>query len=137
MDISVIVSKYTINKLDKLLNNYHNQFILDLQRKHQVCLQSYLIPDKKKKNLSQSKTKEDTNTCQDRCMARIWNNGYGGQCHRIKKESDYCLLHYKQSQRKGLPHGRIDMPCPKILPKLSIQPFTPNKKIRVKKSVLH
>ena len=53
MDVSVIVSKKTLNQLDQFLNYHHNHFVKKLEEKHQVSLQSYLrIENKiKKKNL--------------------------------------------------------------------------------------
>ena len=47
--------------------------------------------------------------CQ-RCMARIWNRGKGGQCTRRRAgEGDYCANHAKGPLR----HGRIDERAPK------------------------
>ena len=57
----------------------------------------------------------------DKCMARIWNNGFGAQCSRNPfEESDYCKLHLKKSEiccepaenKKGLWFGRIDQERP-------------------------
>ena len=69
-------------------------------------------------------------------MARIWNKGYGGQCRQYSKgDQDYCTIHLKHFQNGHLPHGRIDMPCPKILPKLATQPFREPKIITIKRKV--
>ena len=126
MDVSVIVSKSTLKQLDQFLIYHQNQFVKKLEIENQISLDSYLIPE-----IKQKKKKSRDKSC---CLARIWNKGYGGQCKRFKKEGhDYCLLHLKQFQEGCLPHGRIDTPCPKILPKLRVQPFTPTKSIRVKK----
>lgn len=128
MDVSVIVSKSTLNQLDQFLIYHQNQFIKKLESEHQISLDSYLIEEKKQKN---KKKKSENRNC---CLARIWNKGYGGQCKRFQKEGhDYCLLHLKQSQQGHLPHGRIDTPCPKILTRLRVQPFTPTKRITIKK----
>lgn len=131
MDVSVIVSKKTLNQLDQFLNYHHNHFVKKLEEKHQVSLQSYLKIEnkiKKKKSGHESKNSE----CP--CMARIWNKGYGGQCRKHSQQGyEYCSIHLKHFQNGHLPHGRIDMPCPKTLPKLDIQPFSPTKKIIIKK----
>ena len=43
----------------------------------------------------------------DRCKARIWNNGYGGQCTRNKHGDHHCLSHQKK-----LKYGNIDDELP-------------------------
>merc|ERR1719374_409171 len=44
------------------------------------------------------------------CLARIWNNGKGGQCGRPPHGAgDFCSTHIKQLEsNKGLSHGRVD-----------------------------
>tara|TARA_B110000285_G_scaffold194218_1_gene223731 strand:+ start:891 stop:1439 length:549 start_codon:yes stop_codon:yes gene_type:complete len=45
----------------------------------------------------------------NKCMARLWNDHYGGQCSHNKKEKDYCMVHYKLIKKRGiLQFGRID-----------------------------
>ena len=133
MDVSVIVSKKTLNQLDQFLNYHHNLFVRELEATHQVSLESYLKINikketKKKRNVKKSVCSE----CP--CMARIWNKGYGGQCRKLSQQGhEYCSIHLRHFQNGHLPHGRIDMPCPKILPKLDIQPFSPTKRIIIKK----
>jgi hypothetical protein len=47
----------------------------------------------------------------DRCMARIWNRGKGGQCIRLKlKNCDFCSQHKEKNK-----HGRIDEAVPRDL----------------------
>ena len=49
----------------------------------------------------------------DKCMARIWNDHYGGQCSRKKTKGDYCTVHKNIIEKKGLlQFGRIDEPRP-------------------------
>ena len=38
----------------------------------------------------------------NKCIARIWNEGYGGQCSckGNKEYNDYCLTHYKKGGEK-------------------------------------
>lgn len=132
MDVSVIVSKKTLNQLDQFLNYHHNLFIGELEKEHQVSLQSYLKIEKKNKKRNPGK---ETRNLGCPCMARIWNKGYGGQCSKKSTPGhDYCSIHLKHFQNGHLPHGRIDMSCPKILPKLDIQPFSPTKRIIIKKN---
>ena len=120
MDVSVIVSKNTLKQLDQFLIYHQNQFIKRLENENQISLKSYLIEKKPQDRIC--------------CLARIWNKGYGGQCSRFRiKGHDYCLLHFKQFQQGHLPHGRIDTPCPKILPRLCVQPFETTKTIKIKK----
>jgi len=50
----------------------------------------------------------------DRCMARVWNRGQGGQCSRRRTEdSELCGQHDLEAQQRGLTHGRIDGEIPK------------------------
>ena len=131
MDVSVIVSKKTLNQLDQFLNYHHNLFVKKLEEEHQISLQSYLKTEKK---IKKNNSVKETRTSECLCMARIWNKGYGGQCRKYSQQGhDYCSIHLKHFQNGHLPHGRIDMPCPKILPKLNIQPFSPTKKIIITK----
>jgi hypothetical protein len=45
---------------------------------------------------------------QQRCMARTWNGGKGGQCAQPRcNNSDTCLTH-----SQSCPHGRVDGPIP-------------------------
>lgn len=44
----------------------------------------------------------------ERCMARVWNRGKGGQCTRRRNGCEFCMGH----QNCGIKHGRIDEPPP-------------------------
>lgn len=45
----------------------------------------------------------------NKCMARLWNDRYGGQCSRTKNKGDYCTIHQNILNKKGLlQFGRID-----------------------------
>ena len=49
----------------------------------------------------------------NKCMARLWNDKYGGQCSRTKTKGDYCSIHQNILNKKGLlQFGRIDEPKP-------------------------
>ena len=56
MDVSVIVSKNTLKQLDQFLIYHQNQFIKRLENEKQVSLESYLIEEKKQKNIKKKKT---------------------------------------------------------------------------------
>ncbi len=61
---------------------------------------------------------------EQRCTARIWNRGKGGQCSRKQKEGDVklCTQHLKEyCMEKTLRHGWFHEPPPKEV-------FTPAKK---------
>lgn len=36
-----------------------------------------------------------------KCIARVWNNGFGKQCSRFKEDRGLCKIHCKQLQKKG------------------------------------
>ena len=49
----------------------------------------------------------------DKCMARLWNDHYGGQCSHTKVKGDYCNVHNKiLIKYDRLQFGRIDEPKP-------------------------
>lgn len=52
-------------------------------------------------------------TPENRCVARIWNHGEGGQCTRPKKYGDFCHQHQMPDKR---PHGIMSEESP-IKPK--------------------
>lgn len=55
--------------------------------------------------ISREKFKKKKN----RCMARLWNDHYGGQCSCSRKKGDYCIKHSNMIQKYGvLRFGRID-----------------------------
>ena len=58
---------------------------------------------------------------QDKCLSRVWNNGFGKQCSRCQKTDKYCQLHYNEIENHGfLKHGNIMEPPPKTFKKMSI-----------------
>lgn len=57
----------------------------------------------------------------DKCLSRVWNNGFGKQCSRCQKTDKYCQLHYNEIENHGyLKHGNIMEPPPKTFKKMSI-----------------
>tara|TARA_Y100000591_G_C21767287_1_gene663528 strand:- start:224 stop:637 length:414 start_codon:yes stop_codon:yes gene_type:complete len=61
----------------------------------------------KKNNYNSNLNKED------RCLARVYNNGKGAQCKRSKKHDDLCTLHYNILIKEDkLKYGLITEPKP-------------------------
>lgn len=103
---------YDYNK--SILNKLCHDFNLDKKVVFDKYLEKKLniIDDPK---ISIEITKKITNkkipSVDDRCMARIWNRGKGGQCTRKKcNNNDYCLQHSITQK-----HGRIDENVPRNL----------------------
>ena len=69
-----------------------------------------LVPEKKEKVIICKKQKGRKLPCDDqRCMARIWNRGKGGQCTRFRKEgAEFCCQHLEKRK-----HGKISEEPPK------------------------
>lgn len=61
------------------------------------------------KTLIKKKNKKKILITTHKCLARVWNNGLGGQCSRKQKCNGFCLGHWKKLQAGNLPHGRIDV----------------------------
>lgn len=52
--------------------------------------------------------RRDVANPEDRCKARIWNRGRGGQCTRAAKADELCTHHHKELEKEGkLRHGWI------------------------------
>jgi hypothetical protein len=54
---------------------------------------------------------------EERCNARVWNRGRGGQCSRRRaKECEFCGHHMKMYEKDGkLHHGRMNDPPPAMV----------------------
>ena len=56
-----------------------------------------------------------------KCIARVWNNGFGKQCSRFKEDGGLCRIHCNQFQKKmELPLKTIYDEKPKYFNKYSI-----------------
>jgi hypothetical protein len=86
-----------INYAQKYINFLANEDNDNINRKIKTIENIISKRKKKKKKFNNSK-----------CLARIWNDGKGGQCSRKKKCNGFCLGHWKKYQNNSLPHGRID-----------------------------
>ena len=99
-----------INLLEKVSVRYglnRDDLIADFLPKQLVVVPNSKIVIEVKKCLKPHQIP----SAENRCMARVWNRGKGGQCTRnqIKvetTESEYCSQH--QKNRK---HGRINEPA--------------------------
>tara|TARA_Y100000589_G_scaffold219887_1_gene207509 strand:- start:533 stop:868 length:336 start_codon:yes stop_codon:yes gene_type:complete len=101
-DIHVKISKKSINMIGEFIRNKNEEILKKVAKKYNL--------DEKK--LIREILEEGEEIDKKRCMGRIWNDGYGGQCSRYVTEegSEYCRIHSKK-----LAHGRIDGECPKKL----------------------
>lgn len=102
-----IVLKYNHLNTDLTIENLQSDFKIDR------IYSTKTIKANREKGKKHRTPKED-----NRCMARVWNNGsvkknngniiYGGRCKRCKKEgSDLCGIH-----SKSLPHGKYNLDPP-------------------------
>ena len=84
-----------------------------------------LKSDKKKKKGSRSSVPSE-----ERCMARVWNGGKGGQCSRRGckgPKGDLCGNHARCLEEKGcLPQGRMDAEVPEnMISSVDSSPVSP------------
>lgn len=103
------MSKSNIPELKKMILQDYEKIFLDLSdyynlERNELLKQffGYLIEDNTK------------------CIARVWNKGFGKQCSRKKKDCDLCTLHLKQYKSKGLVLGTIYDEKPYYFNKYSI-----------------
>ena len=103
------ISIYTLNVIDNILCNYKKRILrdfydnfLDNKQKQQIdyfTFENQFIERKIDKPLIKFKTIDN-----EKCMAKIWINHYGGiQCSNKKNHGDYCLRHTTIQN-----YGRID-----------------------------
>ena len=99
-----VATKYNLDK-DELVNTFLKKEIT-LKPNNSI---SIVVTRKKIANKTEIKSEE-------RCQARIWNRGQGGQCTRKKcDKNDFCSQHVIKQK-----HGIITEPVdPKVFPKKS------------------
>jgi hypothetical protein len=122
-DVSVLISQETINSLQKGLVDQGINLIDYVKNNHHISTKQLLQNCRKKKQKKFNfdsfikKYNHNERLIKDHCLARTWNEGYGGQCNRSHNQgSNFCKLHKKQfDSEKGLPHGIIGHGCPKKL----------------------
>lgn len=105
--IKTSVSRKTLNDLDKIIQNYKEDLLKDINKNFNLGLSDEDLIKmflERKENIINYKQKNYINY--ENCMARVWIKKYGYfQCNRKKKCSgnDYCELH-----KNNLNYGRID-----------------------------
>lgn len=122
-DVSVLISQETIDALQNALSKQGKDFFKYLKNDHQISSKQLLKNCRKKKQKKFNfdsfikKYNHNERIIKGNCLARTWNEGYGGQCNRRHEQgSNFCKLHKKQfDSKKGLPHGLIGHGCPKKL----------------------
>jgi hypothetical protein len=99
---------------EKLLIKVADTFGLDIEVLKRECLAPLtLVPNQggggEKVKITRVKNPRGVPEEEDRCLARIWNRGMGGQCSRKKcgKESNLCRQH-----QVDLRHGYYERPPP-------------------------
>lgn len=118
------------NFLDEIIKNDLHNLCLSLIKYNKTLSIDFLkeryyptilLKNKQIKKRKKYKTKiNQIITSNNRCTARCWGGNknnvkynpiqkkwyYGTRCSRMKRQSSYCLMHYKQSKAsRGLPHG--------------------------------
>ncbi len=108
--LNAVSQQYGLNPQEVLTKFLPDDF--DVSPDEKLTLEkSQSTPDKQKNTLRKCKV-----PLNERCMARCWNGGAGGQCTRRKKVGDLCSNHNKIYTNTGtLPHGRVDQQPPKEL----------------------
>jgi len=122
-DVSVLISQETIDALQHSLYSQRKDFFRYLKNNHQISSIQIVKKCRKQKQKEFKfdrfikKYNHNERVIKGHCMARTWNEGYGGQCNRgYEKGFHFCKLHKKQfDSEKGLPHGIIGHGCPKKL----------------------
>ena len=78
-----------------------------------------LVPNTKTRiHIQKKNTETAVPKNEERCMARIWNRGKGGQCTRSRLRQEDAMSEYCSQHIKNRKHGRIDeKPSEEIFPK--------------------
>lgn len=89
---------------EQLLENVAKKYQLDVGKvKEEFLGPLVLIPEKKEKVIICKKQKgRKLPSDEQRCMARIWNRGKGGQCTRFRKEGADCCCQHLEKRKHGL-----------------------------------
>ena len=115
--------QYIFDLLQNELIEYNKKILMKIAQKHELDeadilaeflpKQLKLIPNEKEtiEIVHKNEPRKPPKVESERCMARIWNRGKGGQCIRLKlKECDFCSQHKEKNK-----HGRIDQEVPREL----------------------
>lgn len=83
--------RYKLNDdLKKYILEKYNDIFVDITEKQNTTRNKWLIENAPFIIIDKNK-----------CIARVWNNGFGKQCCRFKSNRNMCHIHYKQLQNKG------------------------------------
>ncbi len=96
--------KRVVNKYDLDENEVINEFLPTKLK---------IIPNEKKsvEIVHKATPRKPPENEKQRCMARVWNRGKGGQCIRFRiKNCEFCCQH-----KEKIKHGRIDEEVPREL----------------------
>ncbi len=111
------VPSYISQLLDEELQKVKLQVLQAVSAKYNIDLEDLkrtVLPDSSKVkphtdvNIKIIKTRKMMVEEGERCKARIWNRGTGGQCNRRHVKGELCSQHSTQLETKGtLKHGWI------------------------------
>ena len=118
-ELPVFVKSIFQNEINKIKINLIKQIANDYYLDEEELIKEYAcdinIISKKMENIEIVKKNKYNNDISKnhRCLARVYNNGKGGQCKRSKNIDNLCTLHYNQLQKNNkLKYGLITEPKP-------------------------
>jgi hypothetical protein len=88
------ISRYTLNKLDNVLNNYKKKILRDFHKINELSIdyqtfENSILERTIKKPIIKNKTQNI-----DKCHAYVWKKNYGKvQCNNSIKTSRFCKMH--------------------------------------------
>ena len=107
------------NEVNKIKINLIKQIAKDFHLDEEELIEQYTcdmkIINKNLENIQISRKNNYNSNIDkdDRCLARVYNNGKGAQCKRSKNEDDLCTLHNNLLLKNGkLKYGLINEPKP-------------------------
>lgn len=116
------IPKKVLNLFDDKLNEMHKQLLIKIANDYSLnedeLFDRYLgnitiVHDKNTEVKTVFERKHINNSYddlkqEDRCIARTWAKGYGGQCKYKKKDKDLCQLHLNLLEKnKKLKYGIV------------------------------
>lgn len=117
----VIDEPYEVRYYKNLYKLQHNTIprgpkansLIWLKSKVNIRLQNDIIEYKELTYKPRYVSRNHFKNKKNKCMARLWNDHYGGQCSNTQKIDELCMVHYNIKNKKGsLQFGRIDEPRP-------------------------
>jgi|TARA_B110000259_G_scaffold45782_1_gene53068 hypothetical protein len=112
--LPVFVKTLFENEINKIKINLIKQISKDYSLNEEELIKEYTcninIINSKMENIEITKKHKYNSglSKEDRCFARVYNNGKGGQCKRSKNIDDLCTLHNNQFEKNNkLTYGLI------------------------------